>query len=208
MKDLMVDIETLGTRPHAPILSMAFVMFDDKKNGGHMNRRLRWEGQMNRGRKVDPGTLAFWMEQPRGIADRWLKTDLNTPLRDEHVLHQFWHFVNQADRVWAFSPSFDLVMLTEYSHELNVPVPRNSYRKQRDVRTISDFLTQDEWPAAREGAHDPLVDCEFQIDVVRSFWKKFGSPYGVVHAASEPAAESVHPSGEEAAAPAQEGPSS
>lgn len=206
MKDLMVDIETLGTRPHAPILSVAFVMFDDEKNGGHMNRRLRWEGQIRGGRKIEPDTLTFWMNQPSEISKRWREG--SPPLRDEHVLSQFWHFVSQVDRVWAFSPSFDLVMLTEYSHELNIPVPRNSYRKQRDVRTISDFLTQDEWPAAREGAHDPLVDCEFQIDVVRSFWKKFGSPYGVVHAASEPAAEPVHPSGEEATAAAQEGSSS
>lgn len=206
MKDLMVDIETLGTRLRAPILSMAFVKFDDKGNGGHLNRRLRWEEQMNRGRKVDPDTLKFWIGQPQDVSKRWVESMPH--LRDEDLLNMFWTFVSQADRVWAFSPSFDLVMLTEYSHELNIPVPRNSYRKQRDVRTISDFLTQDEWPAAREGAHDPLVDCEFQIDVVRSFWKKFGSPYGVVHAASEPAAEPVHPSGEEATAAAQEGSSS
>jgi hypothetical protein len=205
MKDLMVDIETLGVSPGAPILSMALVAFNNVGNGGFMSRRFRWEDQIRRGRKVDPGTLKFWFEQPREVADKWLKTDGNTPLRDEHLLSALWHYVERADRVWAYSPSFDLVFLTQYSQELSIAPPRNHYRKQRDVRTLCDYLTQEEMPPAREGQHDPLVDCLYQIDVVRSYWKKFGSPYGAVHAAAEHTTESVHPSGEEATAAAQEG---
>jgi hypothetical protein len=210
----MVDIETLSTANNAVVTSLGFIPFDADGIGQPRYYRLRWEDQMRSGKRdTDPETLKFWLDQPREVMDKWVKPQGGAlAARDETVLGLFWRLVGGADRVWANSPQFDTTILKTLSDDLNVSVPRSHYRKLRDIRTISDFLTADEkndlW-SRFPATHDPVADCISQIAVVQSVWKKFGSPYGVLaNAETEPATEPVPAQGEEGSAPAQEGASS
>jgi len=72
---IMTDIETLGTRPGAVILSAAFVRFSDE---AAMSINFSIPEQQALGLEIDPNTQAWW-------------TELNgqsAPTRDRTTLHQ------------------------------------------------------------------------------------------------------------------------
>lgn len=71
-RDIMLDLETLDTRPSAVIVSIGAVEFDT--NGPNPLREfyrvLQLPPQLSRGRTECPETLAWWSRQSEAIG-RW-----------------------------------------------------------------------------------------------------------------------------------------
>jgi len=138
MRDLMIDIETLGTAPGSVILSIGAVAFDAETGefGEEYYAAIDPQSCIDLGLSVDMSTLKWWMaqsEEARSAA--FAGSDyLSKALYD---LHQF---VANAEpsRVWAKPPSFDLVLLESAYRACAIDIPFH-YRTNRDCRTLFDI---------------------------------------------------------------------
>lgn len=171
MRHLMIDIETLGTKPGSVITQIAAVQFDLKtgKLGETFNEKISIQSCLNIGLQVDEGSLEFWSEQPQGNFNNLFKNTRNI----SEVLYLFRVFVNSLKpsdlEVWGNSNRFDLGILENAYNKINQDKPWN-FRNERDVRTLVSFnpsIKEKHIKSANNyNKHDALDDCMFQIDYV------------------------------------------
>lgn len=167
MRDLMIDIETLGTAPGSVILSIGAVEFDAESGqlGDEFYAAIEPQSCVDVGLSVDMSTLKWWMaqsEEARSAAFAGAEY-LSKALFD---LHQF---VADAEpsRVWAKPPSFDLVLLESAYKACAITIPWH-YRTPRDVRTLFD-ITGAVQPDVGT-AHNALDDAKSQaLGVIEAY---------------------------------------
>lgn len=155
--ELMVDIETLSTRPDAAIISVAAVFFNvDTKQFATPTFYVEVDHETLTAFHIDPDTVAWWAKQtqpmPRGT------TPLAVALKDLIAFIQG----NPPARIWAKSPSFDLVILKEACQKLDLiwPIP---FWQERDIRTLIDIA---KLPKNSRPTHNAIEDCISQIRAV------------------------------------------
>lgn len=162
--DIMIDIETLDTKPTAAILSIAAVAFNlttGKTSDNIFYDQLDYVRQIEENRTTSIQTTLWWGAQSNEVQDE--------NFNGEQYLHQSvlelnGYFAKECftdRRVWAKSPAFDLVILKNAYGEAIFPW---HYTNERDVRTYCDFDNLglghlNHIPAT----HKPLEDCFAQI---------------------------------------------
>lgn len=167
--DVMLDIETLDTKPSAVILSAAAVTFTEAEGVRDICRvTFDLQEQFSRGRTVSQSTLLWWMEQSDDARAVAFTAVNRQPV--EHALTRLFDFANGFTHYYANSPSFDMVLLGSLAYDFNKPVPW-SYRDCRDVRTLRAVAEiESDWQPNEPitgPAHDPVTDCLWQIALVR-----------------------------------------
>lgn len=169
MRDLMIDIETLGTAPGSVILSIGAVAFDAEAGvlGADFYSAIDPQSAVDAGLRMDVSTLKWWITQSDDA--RRAVFAGNQPL--DCALREFSDFAREVDasRIWAKPPSFDLVLIDAAFHACRVHVPWH-YRSLRDVRTLLDITGT---PSTYVGtAHNALDDARSQalsvIDAYRN----------------------------------------
>lgn len=131
---LMVDTETLGTRPGAIILSVAFVRFTDE---AHCTLNLSVPDQQALGLESDPDTVAWWNRQ---TPEAWARATANpTPLVPALQYFASWiAWAGPSPLIWCHGATFDAPLLTEIYRRTGVPCPWQ-YWEVRDTRTLYDL---------------------------------------------------------------------
>lgn len=178
--EMMIDIETLGTKPNAVVLSVAATAFTQADGiVDEFETTLDVDEQIEQlDRSIDYSTLVFWMDQPKKAKEKAF-----SETRDAlgGGLSEFIGFFNnhRHDRdplpTWALPPSFDATITGHLIHTFGLNVPWH-YRELRDLRTLLD-ATGD--PSGIKMAaygdpkmigfvpHDPLWDCRLQVETLR-----------------------------------------
>jgi hypothetical protein len=155
---IMVDIETLGTRPGSVILSVGAVKFDKRKTKETFYRAVDVLDSLFLGLTTDPDTIKWWSEQSPEAKGALKPTHLL-----KNVLTDFGTFVKGYDEIWAKGPDFDLVMLKAAYDKLGLKLPW-SFRDARDVRTVLALAPVE---LKAEGVkHTALDDAVFQAKQV------------------------------------------
>lgn len=159
MRDLMIDIETLGTAPGSVILSIGATAFDAETGefGEYFYAAIDPQSAVASGLTLDVSTVKWWMEQSaEARADAFSGTRLFGL-----VLGEFGDYVRRVDasRVWAKPPSFDVVLLESAFRACSILIPW-SYRTPRDCRTLFD-ITGAVQPEVGT-AHNALDDAKSQ----------------------------------------------
>ncbi|EMP5337444.1 3'-5' exoribonuclease, partial [Citrobacter freundii] len=114
MNHLMIDLETMGNGPYAPIISIGAVFFEPNSGeiGSDFQVNVSLESSMRFRARPDASTILWWMEQGED-ARRALTTEtqeLSTALSwlsDFISKHAKPRFV----QVWGNGASFDCVIL-------------------------------------------------------------------------------------------------
>jgi hypothetical protein len=136
---IMVDIETLGTRPGAIVLSAAFVRFSDE---AHMTLNLSIPDQEALGLETDPQTAAWWRDQEAKHPGAWAAATSNPmPLASAlPYIAQWLGWARGSDdlQVWCHGATFDAPLLGEIYRRANVKCPWGFY-DVRDTRTLYDL---------------------------------------------------------------------
>lgn len=169
MRNVMVDIETLGQSAGCVILSVAAIRFDLET--GEMEEefyeKISLESSLAIGLEVEADTLGWWAMQDADLFREALSGNSHISV----VLGKLSSFVNKTDWIWAKSPLFDLSILREAYKRCGLPVPWR-FTNTRDVRTIVAL-----WPpvakkvVGRWATHHPLSDCKDQIAMVSHNWE-------------------------------------
>jgi hypothetical protein len=135
----MVDIESLGTRPGAIILSAAFVRFIDE---AHMTINLSVPDQEMLGMEKDESTLAWWRDLEAKSPGAWARSTSDPrPLAIAlPYIEQWLSWACQGDdmQIWCHGAPFDYPLLQELYRRANMRCPWGFWAV-RDTRTLYDL---------------------------------------------------------------------
>lgn len=190
MKDLMIDIETLGTDVDAPVLSIGACFFDISTGmiGPTFHGKIAVQDALKHS-QVCGETLAWWLTQPDEARLAVLQGQQTTA----EVLKEFHFFVArncdlEEVRPWGHGAIFDISILERLFQKVlgdNVhpadrrPAPWN-FRNIRDTRTIRDLAETagHQFTDDREGIHhDALDDARHQVKWVSFYWQRLLGDY-------------------------------
>lgn len=173
MRDIMIDIETLGTKPGSVIASIGAVAFDATTGviGDKFYVKVDVADAQSEGLQIDASTVVWWMQQSDDArASTFAGEDVAGLAMALEELHEYVK-AEDAERVWGNGPSFDLVQLEAAYSVLGEPAPW-SFRAHRDLRTLRD-LSGVEIPDIGT-AHNALDDAIAQAHAVIEAYKVLG----------------------------------
>lgn len=170
----MLDLETMGTEPGCPIVSIGAVMFnlETGEPGTKFFQAINLESSMRKGFAPSAPTILWWLDQDKEIIKK-----LTEKTKDfDDVIESFWDWLGyeQPEFMWGNDPQFDCSVL-RHAFKVHGLEPIWSFRSERSFRTIRslDERVYEELSKARVNAHDPIQDCLFQIDVVAKTIQSF-----------------------------------
>lgn len=138
LDDAMIDIETLGKKPGAAVLSIGAVMFGATGLGEAFYSPVLLQSCVAVGLKIDPETVAWWMKQSDEARDAAFRADAPAlPV----VLLRFteWFVAQQARYPWCHGATFDVPILDAAYEACGLPAPWKFY-DVRDTRTLYDLV--------------------------------------------------------------------
>ena len=173
MSEIMLDLETLGTRPNSVILVLSAIKFDrsNKINGDVDSKtldkldvfyeRICIDSCLNRGMEIDESTMKWWSNQKNDVLWEALKNPDRKQIED--VLIEFKRWIGISDiLIWGNGSSFDCGILAECYKKCDMKVPWKFWN-ERDLRTIlelSDISLRD---VSSNNLHNAKYDCLRQI---------------------------------------------
>ena len=170
---VMVDLETLGTKPNSLMLTIGAIRFnpwlDDLatplEDMDTFYRRVDLDSFNGLDHGIDDATLEWWGRQSDDVREEAFSEDNRHSI--SNVLADFHRWCGGIDAIWANGTGFDLNILEHFSRELQRGVAWQ-YWQARDARTLYALVPGLERP--RGAAHHALWDCWSQVvGVQRSF---------------------------------------
>jgi exodeoxyribonuclease VIII len=170
MKDIMLDLETMGAGPHAAIIAIGAVEFDLNRVGERFYETVDLESSVNCGGVIDASTVMWWMKQSQEA--RAAFAGKNIPLPDALIRFASW-LENRAPKkdlkIWGNGASFDNVILSSAYSKVGIDQPW-VYYGDRCYRTMKGL--HPEIKLNRIGTyHNAVNDAESQalhlIDILR-----------------------------------------
>jgi hypothetical protein len=172
--DVMLDIETLSTRPWSVILTLGAVKFspwdEDVDTESGLYIRPDVDEQLTMDRHVQDETVIWWGTQPEDVREEALGTDGRISINE--MLDQLNRFLVGADNIWCQGPAFDIVILENLYRQLNLPCPWQFWQI-RDSRTLLS-THGDPRDKNKAGLHNALEDAVSQAQAVQTVFKQCG----------------------------------
>ncbi|AYL75092.1 exonuclease [Citrobacter freundii] len=179
---LMVDMETMGNSPDAPIVSIGAVFFDPStgNTGAEFYQVVSLESSMSFGMKPDASAIQWWLKQSSEARSAIL-VDEAMGLRETLELLADFIAENAANgshtvQLWGNGCSFDNVILRRAYALIDTPfaVP---FWNDRDVRTIVELGKSvginPRYDIPFEGdLHNALSDARHQVKYVSAIWQR------------------------------------
>ncbi|MCU6182901.1 3'-5' exoribonuclease [Citrobacter cronae] len=179
---LMVDLETMGSGPDAPIVSIGAVYFDPStgNTGAEFYQVVSLESSMSFGMKPDASTIQWWLKQSSEARSAIL-VDEAMGLRETLELLADFIAENAANgshtvQLWGNGCSFDNVILRRAYALTQTPfaVP---FWNDRDVRTMVELGKtvgiNPRFDIPFEGdMHNALSDARHQVKYVSAIWQR------------------------------------
>ncbi len=179
---LMVDLETMGKKPGAPIVSVGAVFFDPASGmtGAEYYQVINLESSMSFGARPDASTILWWLKQSPEARSAIVVDDTVGLVE---AFEQLLDFIaeNAANgsknvQLWGNGSSFDCSLL-EAAFELAdtpFPIPHWNYR---DVRTVVELGKavglNARYDIPFEGdQHNALADARHQVQYVSAIWQR------------------------------------
>lgn len=171
--DLMIDIETLGTKSNALILSVAIVEFNmiTSEIGDNIYLKICINDSLLNDFKIEGDTLMWWMTQDNN-AKHIFNNKYSIKCIDALTQLSVFLLNRHNFKIWGNSARFDLGLLQNYYNKFNMNIPWK-YGNERDVRTLVDFYPNIKKELVFEGVkHDALADCFHQIKYCSMIYNK------------------------------------
>lgn len=179
--DVMIDIETLGTSPGAPIMEIGAVVFN--ANTDFISKKYTFRSTLDSEAQIRDGFISR-----KDTIDWWQRTNpslykgLRSSSKDyKKVAEDFEKWFKKIDskyspvRLWGNSARFDIGILEAFYKKIrgNSFEPFWSSWNERCVRTIFNIDSGVRPTIKFEGTpHDPIDDATHQIKVLQAIIKK------------------------------------
>jgi len=182
MTHVMVDLETMGNNPEAPIIAIGAVFFDPGtgKTGPEFYQIVSLESAMDFGAKPDAATIIWWMKQSAEARAAITGGDAISLMDAIDKFDEFVHDNStngiKSVQLWGNGSSFDNVILRrayeQVGAELCIP-----FWNDRDVRTIVELGKtigmNPRYEIPFEGdMHNASDDARHQVKYVSAIWQR------------------------------------
>lgn len=179
---IMVDMETMGKKTNAPIVSIGAVVFNPSTGilGETFYKVVSLESAVSWGAEIDPSTVIWWLKQSSEARSAIANDDA---IKLDDALLMFTDFVmdnitggRKAARVWGNGATFDNAILRS-SFELTCIDCPWDYWNDRDVRTMVElgkaigFNPKASIPFEGD-RHNALADAQHQARYVSAIWQR------------------------------------
>jgi len=169
--DIMLDLESLGTRPDCAILTLGAIKFDPFRPdafGDSLYLRIDVDQQLSLGREVQADTLEWWSRQADDVREEALGEHDRVGL--EEMYRQLNKFTVGVNNIWCQGPAFDIVILENIYRQMGWPTPWQFWQI-RDSRTLFG-VHGDPRVKGKAGLHNALEDCISQAKGVQEIYNK------------------------------------
>lgn len=180
-RHLMVDLETMGNKSNALIVSIGAVFFNPNtgNTGAEFYTAVSLESSMLLGGVPDAGTIIWWLKQSPEARSAIAMAD-TLPMID--ALELFSDFISENSdagpdvQVWGNGASFDNVILRSSYDRANIECPWK-FRNDRDVRTMTELgkaigiNPRYDIPFYGD-MHNALSDARHQVKYVSAIWQQ------------------------------------
>ena len=163
MKNVMIDLETMGQSPDAAIVAIGAVAFTTSR-GDLMQfyRVVNLASSMAAGGQVDASTVMWWLRQDerarQALGERTVS--INEALGE---FSRWFGLAGGKDTlVWGNGADFDLVVLGQAYRRLAIAPPW-SFRNHRCFRTLRALRPDVEYKRPVD-AHNALADARSQAE--------------------------------------------
>lgn len=170
MCHIMIDLETLGTRSNAVIMSIGAVQFDLKGNlKKRFHKGVDIGSCLSNGLQVDGSTIEWWLKQSTKNISKLLsipRMTLNMALLD--LTECFGLMDKEKTYVWSHGSNFDIVLLENAYKATDMSIWWK-YSNVRDTRTLFDIIN---YTYKAKGEHDALEDAINQAEAVAKAYQQ------------------------------------
>jgi exodeoxyribonuclease VIII len=153
----MIDLETMGLRPNAAIVSIGAVHFDSRDLRSEFYTAVSLQSCLDHGLTTDQSTIDWWAKQSVEARMAW-QTEHAPSLTDALTgLTQWLRKIGTDKEIcpWGNGADFDLVLLGSAHRALGVD-PLWKYYNHHCYRTMKNMFTAAEYP--RMGTHHNALD--------------------------------------------------
>ncbi|HEC0400359.1 TPA: 3'-5' exoribonuclease [Klebsiella aerogenes] len=192
MNHLMIDIETLSTKPNAAICAIGAVFFEPSigKVGPSFYRTINPRTSQERGAHISADTVLWWLKQDKEPISELIdaQTDESDAIADlnHFISFSFPETTSRNLKVWCKGGSFDFPILKsayERSFDRSLFVgasmlPWNFWNECcfRSLLTVAGVIGYVPHPR-RSVAHNALTDAIYQAEQVCEIWQLLTSPH-------------------------------
>lgn len=165
-QSIMIDIETLGTKPGCVVLSIGACEFSDKGVSKEFYASINPESCTQWGLTIEPRTVLWWFDQSQDARDfitKGKRVDLDIALAELKAAFKW-----KGKNVWCNGASFDFPILTAAHDAVGHNVPWEFW-SQNDYRTIKNIVGRDVFEACKVEAtvaHNALADAVSQANTL------------------------------------------
>lgn len=180
---LMVDIETLGTRADSVVLSIGLVKFNIDELGAidiidKKELILPSKAQIEvLKRHVQVSTIKWWMDRStrvQAIFEHVVEKDTERQVSDYgkliNALTEFHKIIHDDEIDFIWYKGFDMGVLTHLMSSCEMDLSRYNFRKEMDFRTIENLVKNNQYyqKAKKEVTitHNAVEDCLAQIKLL------------------------------------------
>ena len=179
---VMVDLETMGKKPNAPIVSIGAVLFDPETGilGETFYAVVSLESAVSWGAEIDPSTVIWWLKQSSEARSAIANDDV---IKLDDALLMFTDFIEEnvtggrkKAQVWGNGATFDNTILRSSFDLACLDCPWD-YWNDRDVRTMVElgktigFDPKIAIPFEGD-RHNALADAQHQARYVSAIWQR------------------------------------
>ena len=166
MKNVMIDLETMGNKPNAPIIAIGAVFVDMTTGelGKEFYSEVNLESSVAAGCEMDTSTVLWWLKQSDDARAKFANNDNAPHLLS--VLLEFAEFMGRGAQPWGNGAGFDLGILANSYRNLGMEPPW-MFWSERDVRTIVELDRNNHKKMPFTGIpHYALDDAKHQVKYV------------------------------------------
>lgn len=169
---IMVDIETMGTKSYSAIVSIAAVEFYlDGRVEKAFIADIDLQSCINAKLRIDGSTVKWWMQQSEPARQK-IYTGNKIGLKE--AIQQLKTFISEVSPsgIWGNGSRFDLGLIENAANAIGITDMWPNWI-ERDVRTLVSFAPDIKKSMPFDGvAHSPIDDCLHQIKYCCAIYNK------------------------------------
>ena len=175
MTDIMLDLETLSTRPNAAIVVIGAIKFNRSgptpsySTCNSFYRRIEITSCIENKLRIDDDTVKWWKEQDKNIQYETLYHPERIGIKQ--ALIEFSQWMRGATYVWGNGDDFDCTILGEAYKRCKLDIPWKFWNT-RDCRTLFDICGIQKSDLPQDNYHHALYDCYRQLVGVKKAFNK------------------------------------
>lgn len=170
-RHLMVDIETLGTRPGSAIVSIGAVVFTAGGVAAEWECNVELQSCVDAGLTLEAETIKWWMGQTEAARSAAFGVR-GLPIRQALNELFIWASDHRVASFWSHGATFDLVLLHEAALRCGASPLLQDFRLARDTRTLYEITGVNPRNFMGTGtAHNAVDDARAQALAVIESWR-------------------------------------